>query len=129
MPQASTFTIKDAALADVVYTNVQGAAGSFPAVYYAKAKGTAAAFQPKISISSKGLANQGREVKLTFQVPVTALDDNGVEKVVDTEFYEIKKVGPGRIPATVQADGIAYMANMLDIAQVKEAFRDGYAPN
>lgn len=129
MPQAQNFTIKDSANADVVFTCVQPASGSNPAVYYARGKGTASAFQPKIQVSSRGLAQQGREVKLTLQLPKTAVDGNGVERVIGTEFYELKKVGPGLIPALEQADAAAYLSNALDVAQIREAFRDGYAPS
>lgn len=129
MPTASNITINDSAAVAVVFTNVTGASGALPAVYYAKTKGTAAAFQPKLSISSKGMANSGREVKMTLALPVTVIDENGIEKVLDTEFYEIRKVGPGRIPALQQADAAAYVANALDVAQIREAFRDGFAPS
>lgn len=128
MPSASNITVKNAALADIVFSNVQGAAGTSPATYYARTMGTAPAFQPKLAVSSRSLPNQGREVKLTFAVPVTQVVE-GVEKVIDTEFYELKKVGPGRVPANVQNDAVVLLANLLDAAQIKDAFKEGYAPN
>lgn len=124
---AENFTIKDSAGADVLFTAVASAAGNTPSVWYAKSRGSAAAFQPKIQLSSNGRSGNGRDVKMTIAVPVTVTDDNGVERVVDTEFYEIRKVGPGRIPARTQADAAAFVANAMDVAEVRNAFRDGYA--
>lgn len=123
---ANNLTIKDSANADVLFTAVQSAAGTAPSVWLAKAKGKAPAFQPKIQMSSQGRAGSGRDVKLTLAVPVTVTDDNGVERVLDTEFYEVRKVGPGRIPATTQADAAAYLAGALANAEIRAGFRDGY---
>lgn len=128
MPTAANFTIQDGAAANVVFTNVQPAGGSLPAVFLAKTKGASAASQPKVSISSKG-RNGGRDVVMTITVPYAVTGTDGIERVVDTEFYEIRKVGPARIPAALQADGIAYAKNSLAVTQILEAFRDGYAPN
>ncbi|DAD52345.1 coat protein [ssRNA phage SRR5208570_4] len=128
MPTASNITIKDGANADTIFTNVQPAGGNLPAVYLGKTKGTTAASQPKLSISSKG-KNTGREVVMTFAIPYAVVGTDGIERVVDTEFYEVRKVGPARIPASLQADGVAYVATSLTATQIKEAFRDGYAPN
>lgn len=124
---ATNFTIKDSANADVLFTAVASAAGNNPSVWYAKARGTAPAFQPKFQLSSTPRSGQGRDVKLTFALPVTATDDQGRETVVDSEFYEVRKVGPGRIPALQQADAAAFVANALAVTQIREAFRDGYA--
>lgn len=123
---SNNFTVKDSANADVLFTAVASAAGPQPSVWFAKAKGSAPAFQPKIQLSSSGRPGNGRNVKMTLAVPVTVTDPTGALRVLDTEFYEIRKVGPGRIPALQQADAVAYLANALDVPEVRNAFRDGF---
>lgn len=124
---ATNFTIKNAANADTVFTAVASAAGNLPSVWYVRSMGTAPAFQPKLQLSTKGRPNQGRDVEMTFAVPVTATAPDGTVKVVDTDFYKVTKVAPGRIPATVQTDSSTLLANILDVPQIRDAFATGFA--
>lgn len=130
MPTASTFTIKDGAStpADVVFTNIQPAGGNLPSTYLAKAKGPMVIAQPKIAISSSG-NTKTRETKITVKTPFWVTGVDGVTRVQDSVFTEIRFVIPDTVPDAVRADHAAYVANSLDVAQVRESMRDGYAPN
>lgn len=129
MPQASTFTIKDGAStpADTVFTNIQPAGGNLPSVYLAKAKGPATNAQPKIAVSSTGTAKT-RETRTTVRTPYWVTGVDGVTRVQDSCFTETRTVIPETVPDAVRSDHAAYVANSLDVAQVRESVRDGYAP-
>lgn len=129
MPTASSFTIQDGASlpADVVFTNIQPAGGNLPSVYLAKTKGPATAAQPKIAISSTGNA-KSREVRQTVRTPFWVTGVDGVTRVQDSVFTEIRTVVPDAVPDAVRADHAAYVRNSLAIWQVQESMRDGYAP-
>lgn len=130
MPQASNLTINDGAVtpAAVVFTNIQPAGGNLPAVYLAKTKGPNVGAQPKIAISSTGSA-KSREVRQTIRTPYWVTGGDGVTKVLDSVFTEIRTVIPDSVPDAVRADHVAYAQNSLGVAQVKESMRDGYAPS
>lgn len=130
MAQAANFTIKDgsATPADTLFTCVQPAGGSLPAVYYARAKGLSAATQPKIQVSSKGGAKK-RESFSTYLVPFSILGPDGVTRVVDNAYAEVRCVMPDSVPNDVRAHLRAYLANSLDVAQFQETVETGYAPN
>lgn len=128
MPNASNFTIKDGTIADVVFTNLQPAGGNLPAVYQAKAKGPVVAAQPKISVSSSGTAKT-RETRTTIRTPYAVTGADGTVKIVDSCFTEIRTVMPETIPDAVRLDHQAYVANSLDVPQMKDTQINGYAPN
>lgn len=130
MPTAINFTIKDGAStpADTLFTNLQPAGGSLPAVYQAKTKGVNAASQPKIQVSSE-TTNQGRRVRMTIRTPYSVLGTDGVTKVVGSAFTEITTTLPDLIPDSVRGDHWAYVANSCDVPQLADAGKQGYAPN
>lgn len=129
MPIASNLTIKDgqATPVDVVFTNIQPSSGNLPSVYIAKAKGPAVVSQPKLAISSTG-NSKARETKYTIRTPYWVTGTDGATKVLDSAFTEVRSVIPDSIPDAVRADHVAYVANSLDVPQIKESLRDGYAP-
>lgn len=129
MPTASNMSILDGQTTPVVtvFTMIQPAGSSTPATYVAKAKGPAVNAQPKIAISSSG-NQKSRETRTTVRTPYYVTGTDGVPKVVDSAFTEIRTVMPDTVPDAVRNDHLAYVANSLDQAQVKESMRDGYAP-
>lgn len=129
MPIAANFTVNDGASTPVatLFTNIQPAGGNLPAVYVAKTKGPSVVAQPKIAVSSTGSA-KAREVRMTIRTPFWVTGTDGVTKVQDSVFSEIRTVLPDTVPDAVRADHMAYVANSCDIAQVKEALTTGYAP-
>lgn len=129
MPIATNLTINDGQNTPVavVFTNIQPAGGNLPAVYLAKTKGPSVLAQPKIAISSSGNA-KSRETRVTVRTPYWVTGTDGVTKVQDSVFTEVRTVLPDTIPDAVRADHVAYVQNLLAQAQVKEAMRDGYAP-
>lgn len=131
MPQAENFTIKDGAAAPVntVFTNVQPAGGSVPALYFARAKGAFPTQQPTIAISSVGKQNGVRVAKQTIKTPIVVTDTAGVPKVVDYMFTEVVTTSPGTASIADRDHHWAYVSNSLDIAQIAEGHKDGYAPN
>lgn len=129
MPQATNFTIKDGAVADCVFTNVQKASGSVPALYFARAKGAYPVQQPQIAISSAGKANGVRVSKQTVKTPILGVDANGVTTVVDYIFSEITTTVPGTASVANRSEHWAYVSNSLDVAQIAESHKDGYAAN
>lgn len=130
MTQAVNFSINDGASTPVstLFTCLQPAGGNLPAVYQAKAKGPSVAAQPKISVSSSG-TTKTREVRMTVRTPYWVTGTDGVTKVIDSAFAEIRIVLPETVPDAVRSDHAAYVANSLDAAQILAAVRDGYAPN
>ena len=130
MSQAANFTIKDGAStpADTVFTCVQPAGGNLPATYFARAKGSSSAYQPKIAISSKG-GKKIREVFQTVLVPYSVVDGGGKPTLVDNAYAEIRVVLPDTVPDSVRSDLRAYVANSVDVAQIVDAMITGYAPN
>lgn len=130
MAQAINFTIKDGAgtPADTLFTCVQPAGASLPATYYARAKGSASAYQPKIAISSKG-NGKTRETFQTVLVPYAVTGTDGITRVVDKAYAEIRVVLPDSVPDAVRSDLRAYVANSVDVAQIIESMTTGYAPN
>lgn len=130
MPQAANFSINNGNTTpvSVLFTNLQPASGNLPAVYQARAVGINPASQPKIAISSKGNAKV-RETHITVRVPYAVTGPDGVTKVVDSSFADIRVVQPDSCPDSVRADLAAYVANTLDIPQFAAAVKDGYAPS
>lgn len=130
MTQASTFTINDGKASPVatVFTCVQPAGGSLPAQYQARLKGPNPSAQPRIAISSSG-TSKAREVRVTVRTPYWVTGTDGVTKVVDSVFTEIRHVFPETVPDAVRADHAAYVANSCDVPQIRESMVDGYAPN
>lgn len=131
MPQASNFTIKDGKTptpADTVFTCLQPAGGSLPAVYQARTAGPNSASQPKIALSSSGTP-KARETRQTIRTPYYVTGVDGQTKVVDNCFTEIRTVIPESCPAATRADHVAFIANSLDVPQIKESHHDGYAAN
>lgn len=129
MPQAKNFTIKDGAAADTLFTNVQPAGGALPALYFARAKGPFPVQQPQIAISSAGKQNGVRVVKQTVKTPILQTDNTGVTKVVDYMFTEILTTSPGTAAVTDRSAHWAFVSNSLDVAEIAECHKDGYAPN
>lgn len=130
MPTAVNFTIKDGAStpADTLFTNVQPAGGNLPALYLAKNKGPSVNCQPRINVSSTG-NTKTREVRMTIRTPYWALGTDGTTRVIDSAFTEIRTVLPDSVPDSVRNDHAAFVANSLDVLQIKEANTGGYAPN
>lgn len=129
MPQAVNFTIKNGAStpADVVFTSLQPAGGSLPAVYQARAAGPNAALQPKISLSGEQQRN-GRRTRQTVRTPYYVVGTDGVPRLVDSCFTEIITTMPDTIPDAVRNDHWAYVSNSADVAQIAESCKSGYAP-
>lgn len=130
MPNAVNFTIKDGAStpADTLFTNVQPAGGNLPALYIAKAKGPSVNCQPRLNVSSTG-NTKTREVRMTIRTPYWTTGGDGTTRVIDSVFTEIRTVLPDSVPDSVRNDHNAYVANSLDVPQMKESNTSGYAPN
>lgn len=129
MPQATNLTIKDGAAADTLFTNVQPAGGSAPALYFARGKGNYPAQQPQIAVSSSGKQGGVRVTKQTVKTPILQTDTNGLTKVVDYMFTEIVTTAPGTASVADRANHWAYVSNSADVAQIAESHKDGYAAN
>lgn len=130
MPQASNFTIKNGASTpvDVTFTNLQPAGGNLPAVYQARSAGPNSAAQPKIAVSASG-STKTREVRQTIRTPYYVTGADGLIKVVDNCFTEVRTVIPDTCPATTRNDHAAFVANSLTVPQIRESQQDGYAPS
>lgn len=130
MPQAANFTIKNGAStpADVVFTNLQPAGGSLPAVYQARAAGPNPALQPKISLSSEQ-QRSGRRVRQTVRTPYYITGTDGVPRLVDSCFSEIITTLPDSVPDDVRANHWAFVSNSADVPQIADSGKNGYAPN
>lgn len=130
MPNATSFTIKDGAAVDTVFSNVQPAGGTLPALYFARAKGSFPVQQPSIGLSSAGKQGGVRVVKQTVKTPILQTDaSSGISKVIDYMFTEVNTTMPGTATVADRANHRAYVANSLDVPQVAESHQDGYAPN
>lgn len=130
MPQATNFTIKNGAStpADTVFTNLQPAGGTLPAVYQARAAGPNSALQPKISLSSEQ-QRSGRRVRQTIRTPYYVVGTDGVSRLVDSCFTEVITTLPDSVPDDVRSHHWAYVSNSADIPQIADSFKNGYAPN
>lgn len=128
MPQAGNIVVKDNANVDVEFTNVQPSSGNLPATYLARAKGASTASQPVIAISAKGQKGS-REIRETVRTPYAIVGVDGVTRVQDSVFTEIRTVLPDNVPDAVRAEHCAYVRNSLAVLQVKEAHETGYAPS
>lgn len=129
MPTAANFSIKDGlpTPVDTLFTNLQPASGNLPAVYQARTKGVSPASQPKIAISSKG-TQKTREVHVTVRVPYAVVSPEGVTKIIDSAFADLRVVLPDSCPDSIRADLAAYLANSLDVPAVVDTVKNGYAP-
>lgn len=129
MPNAANFSVMNGETTPVstLFTNLQPAGGNLPAVYLAKASGPMSSAQAKIAVSSTGSAKT-REVRVTIRTPYWVTGTDGVTKVLDSCFSEVRTVLPETVPDAVRANHAAYVANVCDEAQVRSALRDGYAP-
>lgn len=129
MPIAANFSVNNGAATPVavLFTNLQPAGGNLPAVYLAKTTGGMVNAQAKIAVSSTGTAKT-REVRVTVRTPYWVTGTDGITKVLDSCFSEVRTVLPGTVPDDVRANHAAYVANSCDEAQIRSAMRDGYAP-
>lgn len=130
MPIASNVTINDGATTPVatLFTMIQPSGGNLPATYVAKTKGPSMSSQPKVQISASG-TTKTRESKITVKTPYWVTGADGVTKVIDSAFTEVRSVMPDSVPDAIRKDHRAYLANLLDQAQVQETVQDGYAPS
>lgn len=130
MPTASTFAVNDGAATPTAttFTLFQPAGGNLPATYVAKTKGPSVSAQPKLAVSSTG-TSKTRESRLTVRTPYWVTGTDGVTKVIDSAFTEIRTVLPDSVPDAVRADHAAYLANFLAVPQIRDTIRDGFAPN
>lgn len=129
MPTAVNFSVMNGAATpvNILFTNLQPAGGNLPAVYLAKTTGPMVNAQAKIAVSSTGTAKT-REVRITVRTPFWVTGTDGVTKVLDSCFTEVRTVLPETVPDDVRANHAAYVANSCDDAQIRLTLRDGYAP-
>lgn len=130
MPNASNLTINDGKPTPVatLFTMIQPSGGNLPATYVAKSKGPSMISQPKVQISAQG-TSKTRVSKITVKTPYWVTGTDGVTKVVDSAFTEIRSTMPDTVPDAVRADHRAYLANLLDQEQVYQTVSDGFAPS
>lgn len=130
MPIASNVTVDDGTATPVatLFTMIQPSGGNLPATYIAKTKGPNMSSQPKVQVSASGTAKT-RECKLTIKTPYWVTGTDGVTKVVDSAFTEVRFVLPDSVPDAVRKDHRAFVANFLDQPQIVEALTDGFAPS
>lgn len=128
MPQASNITVKNAALADVLLSNVTGASGNLPAVWLGKTLGVSPSTQLKLQMSASQPSTKVRRTRITLAIPYWATV-NGVATVIATEFFEISRTTHDDIPVANRVDNSAYAGNIMLNALIKAAAEEGYAPN
>lgn len=116
---------------DIVYTAMQPSSGDgVPAVWRSETGGTATAFKPTLSLSTRwNGAKTARRITAEYRYPQTATDSTtGLTNVVNVVPGSMSIVIPSTTPSSVSDEAVSQMINLLNSALIKGAFKNGYSP-
>lgn len=129
MPNQANITVKkNDGTTDVLYTGVQPASGSVPAIWRAPTT-TSAAHAAELRISSRdAMKGKNREIKGTFQFPQVALNST---TNVTSVIHRAKMMVIGDFPKEMSQAAIdEYVSQFFNLGasqHVKDQFKAGFA--
>lgn len=130
MPTLANITVKKAdGTTDVIYTALVGAgADGTPSRHRAEAGGQVVGWRPLLTIFAKPNTNgSGRSVTGRFKFPVVR-SVGGVDTLIGTVPLEISgTVGNGFTQSEID-EAVAQGFNLFSSVQVRDSFKQAYAP-
>lgn len=122
MPQAQNLTINNAAAVAKTFTLYAPAPGDTGNAVWKLKEGADARYFPTLTIGTK-VSSQARKLTLRFRVPRDPLSgDNGGPAA--SCFAAVDVTVPDQFPESMRNDWVAFLANILNNADVKAAVRD-----
>lgn len=131
MPQISALVVKKADnTTNVTYdAQVASSGDSSPSIHYLTAAGSAPAFRPSLTVTTKWNGNRtARIITEVYKYPVWAIGSDGVTRIIDTYIKEVKTTRP-----TTMADGSvleaqAQYCHLGDMTLIRDVHVQGFAP-
>lgn len=131
MPQATNIVVKNAASIDKTFTLNSPAPGYGQPADWALREGATSVAYPVFSLSAmKNSASRARKVTLKTRVPAVYTSvATGLPVVSSYMEFNGTVTVPDDFPDNQKDDAVAYIVNLLGVAQVKAAMRDGLPLN
>jgi hypothetical protein len=127
MPQAANITVKNGAgtPVDKIFTLYGPAAGDGSIAKWALKEGLISSVFPTFTASARQSGNQGRNLQLKLRIPSSYTDSvTGLTKVGSAFEANVAVAVPDDFPEALKNDAVAFTANLLNHALVKELIRD-----
>jgi len=116
---------------DIIYVAMSPSSGDgVPAVWRNETGGTASAFKPTLSLSTKyNGPKTARRAQIEYRYPQTATDSTtSLVSVVNTCPISATFAFPVEMPQTALDEAISQFANLLVSTLMKSALKTGFAP-
>lgn len=129
MPQAANITVNNGATTPVskLFTLMTPAAGDRGLAIWALKEGASPAVFPKFTAMAYATGNRSRKSQLKLHLPYSYTDSTtGLAKAGPAFEFNGDFTVPDEFPEALRADAVAYTANLIANAIIKEMIRDGY---
>lgn len=127
MPQAANIVVNNALAVAKTFTLMAPAAGDGGLAIWALKEGGSPVAYPSFSLMAKATTNQSRKVQGKFRLPYAYTDTTtGLIKTGPAFEFNFDASVPYTFPEILRNDTVAYVANLMAHALVKEIVRDGY---
>ena len=127
MPQAKDIVLKNGAASpvDKTFTLVSPAAGDNSYANWRLKEGAISTIFPRIAISTKANSNKARKANIKLQIPSSYTDTvTGLTKVGSAFDFNVDVTVPDDFPEALKSDAVAFSANLMAHALVREILRD-----
>lgn len=131
MPSMANITVlKNDGTTNQVWTAVQASGGDkSPAIWRNQSVGVAASFMPEMRMTSR--PNQDgsvRRLEGTIDWKQSATGTDGITRKVNVALLKFEAVVPQGLPAADLNEYASQATNLLASALIKQALKDGFAP-
>lgn len=127
MPQAANITVNNGSAVAKTFTLLAPAAGDDSICILALKEGGSPAVYPTVTMSARKTANKARKAILKVHIPFAYTDTTtGLVKAGPAFEFNGSSSIPEDFPESMRNDAIAFTANLIAHALVKEFLRDGY---
>lgn len=129
MPSMANITVKNAALADVVYVAATPSAGDrSAAVWRANALSAVIGFRPTFSVVTRDNQKQnGRVMEAVMRFPILGTVD-GNTAVIATVPFTLSGTLPTNVDSALVADAFTQLGNLIASTLMRAVASDGYSP-
>lgn len=129
MPSMANITVKNVALADVVFVASTPSAGDkSAAVWRQNAASTIAGRRPQLTCLTRDNASKtGRHVSISLRFPVL-VTENGVERVAAVVPLNLEGVLPTNVAVSASLEAFTQFGNLLSSTLLRSVAEEGFAP-
>lgn len=129
MPSMANITVKNVALADVIYVASTPSAGDkSAAVWRQNAASTIAGRRPQLTCLTRDNASKtGRHVSISLRFPVV-VTENGVDRVAAVVPLNLEGVLPTNVAVSASLEAFTQFGNLLSSTLLRSVAEEGFAP-